>query len=245
MKVIYIKKKYLIMIAIILILIILLLGLMISKKFKAEPVIYLPITNRVIAIDPGHGGVDPGAVGRNGAKEDEINLEIALNLKRLIEQSGGIVIMTRDTDESLHSPLAKTLRQMKTEDLHKRKEIVDSSDSEIFISIHLNSFTTSKYYGAQTFYRKDSKESEELALIIQNELRNILDKDNKRAPQFRDDVYLLNEVEIPTVLVECGFLSNSDEEELLQDRLYQEKIAWSIYIGIMNYFNELENRYGY
>lgn len=241
MKVIYLRKRHLLIVAITLIVIILVLGFILLQRFKTQTVAYLPIANKIIAIDPGHGGVDPGAVSKNGVKEDEINLEIALNLKRLIEQSGGIVIMTRETDEGLHSPLAKTLRQMKTEDLHKRKEIIDDSNSQIFISIHLNSFTKSVYYGAQTFYKKDSEESGKLAAIIQNELKNILDVDNKREPQEREDVYLLNEVSIPTVLVECGFLSNYKEEELLVDELYQEKIAWSIYIGIMNYFNEIEN----
>lgn len=242
MKIIYIRKRYL-SIGIILLALILILGIIKLRKSKSEPVFYLPITNKVIAIDPGHGGPDPGKVSKNGVKEEELNLKIALNLKRLIEQSGGIVIMTRETEEGLHSPLAKTLRQMKTEDLHRRKEIVDDSESQIFISIHLNSFTKSYYYGAQTFYKKGSTESEELALIIQNELKNILDPKNKREPQGIDDVYLLNEVSIPTVLVECGFLSNAEEEKLLTDELYQEKIAWSIYIGIMNYFNQLESEY--
>ncbi|MFA7412505.1 MAG: N-acetylmuramoyl-L-alanine amidase, partial [Tissierellaceae bacterium] len=113
------------------------------------------------------------------------------------------------------------------------------SGSEIFISIHLNSFTRSNYYGAQTFYRKGSVEGESLAQIIQDELRNVLDKDNKREPQQRDDVYLLNEIQVPSTLVECGFLSNKEEEQLLDDPIYQEKIAWAIYIGILNYFNEL------
>lgn len=242
MKVIFIKKKHFLIATILLLIFIIILGLIRIQKSKTRPVYYLPISNRIIAIDPGHGGVDPGAVSKSGIKEDELNLKIALSLKRLIEQSGGIVIMTRDNDEGLYSPLAKTLRQMKTEDLHKRKEIVDDSKSQIFISIHMNSFTKSTYYGAQTFYKKGSEESAKLAFIIQNELRNILDENNKRNPQEREDVFLLNEVEIPTVLVECGFLSNEKELDLLNQEIYQEKIAWSIYIGIMNYFNELENQ---
>jgi N-acetylmuramoyl-L-alanine amidase len=244
MKLIIIKKKYLLISAIFLI-IILTLGLFIFKKSKIMPVTYLPIANKVIAIDAGHGGVDPGAVSKRGIKEDEINLEIALKLKRLIEQSGGIVVMTRSEDEGLYTSDAKTLRQMKREDLSKRKEIVNESNSEVFISIHLNSFIRSTYYGAQTFYKKDSEEGERLAIIIQNELRNILDKDNNRQPQDRDDIYILNEVNIPSVLVECGFLSNVNEEQLLTNESYQEKIAWSIYVGIMNYFNEMNLGYDY
>ena len=134
---------------------------------------------------------------------------------------------------------------MKREDLFNRKEIVNGSNSEIFISIHLNSFIRPTYYGAQTFYNKDSEGSQQLALIIQKELKNILDKDNNRQPQVRDDIFILNEVNIPSVLVECGFLSNSNEEKLLINESYQEKIAWAIYVGIMNYFNELDLGFDY
>ena len=239
MKLIIIRKKH-IRIAYILLIAMLFLGYSLIKKFKAMPVTYLPISNKIIAIDPGHGGVDPGAVSKNGVKEDEINLKIALKLKRLIEQSGGIVFMTRTTDMGLYTSESKTLRQMKTEDLRKRKELIENSKSEILISIHLNSFIRPSYYGAQTFYKKESEEGEKLALMMQEELRNILDKDNKRQPQKRDDVYILKEVSMPAVLVECGFLSNSKEEQLLVDETYQEKIAWAIYVGIMNYFNELD-----
>ncbi len=239
MKLIIIKKSY-IRIGIVLLVALIVLGLVFIRKNKATPVTSLPISNRIIAIDPGHGGVDPGAVSKNGVKEDEINLKIALKLKRLIEQSGGIVFLTRTTDEGLYTSESKTLRQMKTEDLKKRREIIDDSGSEILISIHLNSFIRPSYYGAQTFFKKGSEEGEKLALMIQEELRNILDKDNKRQPQKRDDVYILNEVSMPAVLVECGFLSNSKEEQLLVDESYQEKIAWAIYVGIMNYFNELD-----
>ncbi|WP_313756252.1 N-acetylmuramoyl-L-alanine amidase CwlD [Tissierella sp.] len=239
MKLLIIKKRYIrILILVLFITLILIYSLL--KQFRTMPVSYLPISNKIIAIDPGHGGVDPGAVSKNGIKEDEINLAISLKLKRLIEQSGGIVFMTRTTDKALYTSESKTLRQMKTEDLKKRKEIIENSGSEILISIHLNSFTRSSYYGAQTFYKNGSLEGEKLASIIQEELRNVLDKNNKRQPQKRDDVYILNEVSIPTALVECGFLSNTIEEKLLVDESYQEKIAWSIYVGVMNYFNNID-----
>lgn len=207
---------------------------------KAEP-IYLPITNKVIGIDPGHGGVDPGAVSKGGIKEDDINLKIALKLKRFVEHSGGVAILTRNIDEGLYTENSKTLREMKNEDLKRRKEIIDQSDCDIFVTIHLNSFTQHKYYGAQTFYNEELEESKKLAYIIQDELKNILDKENNRQPSHRDDVYLLKEAKIPSVLIEAGFLSNPEEERLLNTSEYQEKIAWSIYAGIMKYFSQKEN----
>lgn len=220
--------------------IILLLGLMklIHHRFAAEEVIYIPITNRIIGIDPGHGGVDPGAVSKSGVLEDEINLEIGLKLKRLVEQSGGIAIMTREEDKGLYTEKSTTLRQKKTEDLINRKKLIEEAGCELFVSIHMNSFTNAKYSGSQTFYYDGYPENEKLASIIQEELRDVLDKDNRRAAAIRDDVYLIKELEIPSVLVEAGFLSNPEEEILLQNEEYQEKIAWAIYVGIMRYLND-------
>lgn len=239
MKVIVVKKRYMLAL-----LILVILGILISliiRSSRSLTVSCLPISNKIITIDPGHGGVDPGKVGKKGVKEDEINLKIGLRLKRLIEQSGGIVIMTREKNVGLYSDKAKTLKEMKTEDLHKRKEIADVSKSEMFISIHANSFIRPEYYGAQTFYNEESEEGRQLALCIQKELKNILDKDNTRQPHERNDVFVLKAIEGPSVLVECGFLSNPREEELLKDEIYQEKIAWSIYIGIINYFGQMED----
>ena len=244
MRIIYIKKRNLYMIlAAILIIIILFLVIPYSKMSK--PVCYIPMINKTIGIDPGHGGVDPGAVGITGAKEDEINLKVGLKLKKLIEQSGGLVVITRSTKEGLYTDESKTLREMKTEDLKNRKEIIDKGKCDIFLTIHLNSFKQSQYYGAQTFYKKGCQNSMELANCIQDELRNILDKNNHRVPQERDDVYLLNEINKPAVLVECGFLSNPAEEKLLISDKYQEKIAWAIYMGIMKYFSSVDGDYNF
>ncbi|NMB26550.1 MAG: N-acetylmuramoyl-L-alanine amidase CwlD [Tissierellia bacterium] len=242
MKIIYIKKEnlYMILSGVLILIILLLLAL---YKNKSKPVYYIPMINKTVGIDPGHGGVDPGAVGITGVREDEINLKIGLKLKRLIEQSGGLVIITRDTKEGLYTEESKTIREMKTEDLENRREIINKSKCNIFLTIHLNSFEQSKYYGAQTFYKKGCKDGMELANCIQDELREVLDKNNHRIPQERDDVYLLNEVNISAVLVECGFLSNPVEEKLLISDKYQEKIAWAIYMGIMKYFSNGEGDY--
>ena len=210
------------------------------REYHRTEEIYLPITNKIIGIDPGHGGVDPGAVSKNGIKEDDINLQIALKLKRFIEQSGGIAIMTRETDEGLYTEESTSLRQMKTEDLRNRKALIESADCDIFLTIHLNSFTKSRYYGAQTFYSDNVEGSRKLAYIIQDELKNVLDNENKRVPSMRDDVYLITEMNIPLVLIEAGFLSNEDEARLLNTSEYQEKIAWSIYAGIMKYYSDID-----
>lgn len=244
MKIYFIRKKTLYL-SIGIILLVLLSVKLLYNRFKVEEVMYLPITNKIIGIDPGHGGVDPGAVSKTGVKEDDINLKIALKLKRFVEQSGGIAIMTREVDEGLYTNQSKTLREMKTEDLKNRKKLIVEADCELFVSIHLNSFTKSRYYGAQTFYMKDDKISLDLANIIQEELRNVLDEKNHRQPEAREDVYLLKEMNIPTVLVEGGFLSNPIEEKLLTTEEHQEKIAWAIYVGIMKYFSKINGDYNF
>lgn len=244
MKVIYINKRVLYIVIIIMTFLIA-FGFFLFREYKTEEVSYLPISNRIIGIDPGHGGVDPGAVSKTGIKEDDINLQIALKLKRFIEQSGGIAIMTREEDKGLYTSKSKTLREMKTEDLQNRRKLIVEADCEVFVSIHLNSFTKARYYGAQTFYMKDDQVSQDLANIIQEELKHVLDKDNNRQPTARDDVYLLKEMSIPTVLVEGGFLSNPVEEKLLTTDEHQEKIAWAIYVGIMKYFSTVNGEYNF
>ncbi|MGO1469921.1 MAG: N-acetylmuramoyl-L-alanine amidase CwlD [Tissierella sp.] len=238
MKVIYIKRKT---VFITLIMIILIITLLISfYKRNVKETLSLPITNRIIVIDPGHGGVDPGTVSRNNVLESKINLEVSLKLKSLLEQSGAIVIMTRTDDSGLYTSQSTTLRQKKIEDLKNRRKIINESKCDMFISVHMNSFTNSKYYGAQTFFNKDSVEGEKLAIEIQNEFRERLDKKNLRTPISRDNIYVLKEIEMPAVLVEAGFLSNPLEEKLLIENKHQEKIAWSIFSGIINYIIEEE-----
>ena len=238
MRIVYLSSK-LLYIIILTLLFILICILIFFKSYHKVKEIYLPITNKIIGIDPGHGGVDPGAVSKSGIKEEDLNLKIALKLKRFIEHSGGIAVLTRDSDEGLYTDRSKTLRQMKTEDLKNRKALIEGADCEIFITIHLNSFTKSRYCGAQTFYSENIPDSQKLAYIIQDELKNVLNKNNDRVPSINEEVYLITAMQIPSVLVEAGFLSNQDEEKLLNTAEYQEKIAWSMYVGIMKYFSEM------
>lgn len=236
MKIIIMKTKRLMIVIIIFTL--LLTAFFTFSRNKDVTTMSFPITNKVIVIDPGHGGVDPGAISTGGIVEKHINLEIAMKLKRLLEQCGTVVVLTRDEDEGLYTEKSTTYRQKKNEDLRNRRIMTNEINPDIFITIHLNSFPQSRYYGAQTFFKKGSKEGEDLAKLIQEELKNVLDKNNNRVPQSRNSIYLLREVKSLSVLIECGFLSNPREANLLADNVYQEKIAWSIYTGIIRYLNK-------
>ena len=197
-----------------------------------------PTKNKIIVIDPGHGGIDPGTTGKSGVSEDKINLLISLKLCRLIEQSGGVAVLTRSDDEGLYSNDKSRIRDKKNEDLRKRNEIINTSGAHVFVSIHLNSFPQSKYYGAQTFYQKGSEESKKLAELIQEELKSNIDNKNHRMTKSIDTIFILKNKVMPGALVECGFLSNPTEERLLQEDKYQDKIAWSIFVGIARFLND-------
>ncbi|MGV8145297.1 MAG: N-acetylmuramoyl-L-alanine amidase CwlD [Alkaliphilus sp.] len=232
------KKRMLIIITLAIFLCIIAMSLIKIRSRYIETII-IPANAKIIIIDPGHGGIDPGAVGKTGIVEKDINLAISLFLKDYLEKSGEIVVLTRSSDIGLHTSEG-SLRSKKEEDLKNRKEIVRSSKGDLFLSIHLNSFTHSKYYGAQTFYASDNVGGEKLAKRIQLQLRNVLDENNKRESLVKDNMYLIRKLDIPAVLIECGFLSNPREEKLLNDVNYQKKIAWAIYTALQKYFAEYE-----
>mgnify|MGYP002409965147 CR=1 FL=1 len=198
----------------------------------------IPIRSAVVVIDAGHGGRDPGASGNRGVTEEEINLKIALKLRRLIDQGGGTAIMIREDDSGLYTEGGNIKGTRKNEDLRNRHALINSCGADIFISIHLNSFPQSQYYGAQTFYMKNDDKSKKLAENIQEELIKVLDRGNERKAKSIDTIYILKNNNMPGALVECGFLSNHEEEKLLDDEHYQEKIAWSIFTGIIRYMEE-------
>ena len=187
-----------------------------------------------IVIDAGHGGFDPGKVGVNNALEKEINLAIAEKLKVLLEQNDVQVIMTRETDEGLYQ---ESDSNKKNADLKKRVEIINSSDAVIAVSIHQNSFPQESSKGAQVFYHSKSQEGKILSEIIQEQIKESIGDGNHRVAKSNESYYMLKKTEIPLVIVECGFLSNWKEAELLVDDTYQAKMAWAIHLGIMNYIN--------
>lgn len=200
-----------------------------------------PITNKIVVLDAGHGLPDEGAVGFTGTTEQAINLEIVLKLQKLIEQSGAKVILTRSDQNGIYSADSTSIRNKKISDIKNREYIVDNSNADIFISIHLNKYQDSKYSGWQTFYQSKIENSKLLATSIQNELNNNINKDNTRVPMAIKGVYLMEHINVPGVVVECGFISNPNEEELLKQETYQSKLAWGIYIGMQKYFQETEN----
>lgn len=211
------------------------------KENSEDVMKYMPVTNKVIILDAGHGGIDSGTLNDDKTiLEKDINLAITHKIRELLESSGAHVILTREDDSSLYvEDGKKTIRQKYNENLKNRKKIIEESNADMFISIHMNALVgkgASKYYGAQTFYPAGKEDSIKLSKYIQQELKRIVDKTNNREVKPRDDLYLLKDNNIPSVLIECGFLSNDKEAKLLTDEKYQEKIAWSIYAGIQNYF---------
>lgn len=198
----------------------------------------LPVTNKVIVVDAGHGVPDEGAESSNGISEAETNLNIALKLQTLLEQSGATVVLTRSDENAIYDIDSKTLKQKKISDLKNRVKIGNESSADLFVSIHLNKIPEQQYYGWQTFFRTGDENSIKIANCIQNSLNEAIQKENKRVAMKLDTVYIMKNVEIPITIVECGFLSNEEEEKNLLDDTYQNKLAWGIYTGIIDYFNE-------
>lgn len=196
----------------------------------------VPVSSKVIIVDAGHGSPDEGAESRNGTTEAQINLKIAFKLQNLLEQSGSTVILTRSDENGIYDTDSSSIREKKVSDIRNRVEIGNNSDADIFVSIHLNKIDQSKYYGWQTFYKTGSEKSKVLAEKIQNSLNNSIQRENHREPAKLNNIYIMKNVDIPICLIECGFLSNPEEEELLLTDEYQEKLAWGIYNGINDYF---------
>lgn len=207
-----------------------------DTKNRTVETVALPVSNKVIVIDAGHGVPDEGAESSNGTTEAESNLKIALKVQNLLEQSGATVILTRSDENAIYDIDSKTLKQKKISDIHNRVKIGNESSADIFVSIHLNKIPQEQYWGWQTFYKQESTEGQKLATCIQNNLNQTIQKENNRVPMKIDNIYIIKHVEIPISIVECGFLSNPEEEKLLLTDEYQTKLAWGIYTGIMDYF---------
>lgn len=194
-------------------------------------------TKNIIYIDPGHGGPDGGAVGVDGIYEKEIVLSVSKKLKRYFNEAGYNVLLTRDGDYDLADDTSKN---KKREDIHERVNLINNSDCILFISIHANKYSSPKIYGSQSFYRTNDEESKLLSDEIQDALRSIL-QNTKREAKSITGKYLIDHTNPPGTLVEIGFLSNPEEAAMLIDEYYQERLAYSIYVGTLSYLQKVKN----
>lgn len=187
--------------------------------------------NFTVVIDAGHGGIDGGASGINtGARESDINLLISKELKKLFEKANVKVIMTRNSDEGLYGT---TDKGFKLRDLQERVKIVNNSRANLLISIHLNVYSSPRRRGAQVFYKKGEEKSKIFAKKVQSRINGM-----RLSPRIYDalsgDYYILNQVKIPAIIVECGFLSSPEDEKLLLTSEYRESIANAIFNGTID-----------
>lgn len=216
----------------------LILMVFLAAKYGTVQVVSAEVAERngkpVVVIDSGHGGNDPGKVGVDGSLEKEINLEIAMRLKQYLELEDIEVVMTRDSDVGLYQ---EEDSGKKMADMRNRCQLINDAKPDVVVSIHQNSYHEEYVSGGQVFYYQDSMKGKELAEILQERFSYVLGTENRRLAKANGNYYLLLHVKSPIVIVECGFLSNWKEAALLQQEEYQDRLAWTIHMGIMEYLN--------
>lgn len=198
----------------------------IAEREDAEALAYA-LLGRVIVIDAGHGGFDPGAIGVSGVQEKDVNLAISRRVADLLRQVGAGVVETRTDDVALAAT--------KSEDIHRRAEIAEEVGADLFITVQANSIADGRWRGAQVFYARDSVVGEGLSKAIQASMAAVLQNTDRVAKPI-DGVYVVNSLAIPSVVVETGFLSNAEEEALLADSHYRQLAAYAIFLGVVSYF---------
>lgn len=191
----------------------------------------------VIVLDAGHGGLDSGAVGKSGVLEKDVNLSIVLGLRDMLEVSGFEVVLTRDEDISIYDVGTEGIRNQKLSDMDNRLEIVQSHPDSIFLCIHQNNFTDPQYYGGQMFYNNNNPNNRTLAQIMQNRFALLQEGNDREIKLSGDELFLLKSNPNPSLMIECGFLSNPEEEQKLSTWEYQQKVAFTIYGGLMEYID--------
>ena len=213
----------------------------VSKSYGEDAIISsadaLP-QDKIIILDAGHGGEDPGAVGSNGVYEKDLNLQIAFEIGKALEEKGYIVVYTRTEDHLLYKEEENIKGIRKISDLKNRCKVAERYPESIFISIHMNSFGSKKYSGLQVYYSEKNSESYTLADSIQNRVINDLQKDNNRVIKSGKDMYILENISNTAVLIECGFLTNDEECKKLSEKEYQKELSFSIVCGIIEYIEK-------
>ncbi len=193
-----------------------------------------PAQKPVVVLDSGHGGFDPGKIAIDGSLEKDINLQIARRVKQYLEASGVETVMTRDSDTGLYGEADSN---KKSADMRNRCQLINDASPDLVVSIHQNSYHEEYVKGAQVFYYSSSENGKRLAEILQKRFDYVSGSDNTRSAKANDSYYLLLHVKSPIVIVECGFLSNRSEAALLNTEEYQDRVAWTIHMGIMEYLN--------
>lgn len=184
-----------------------------------------------------HGGFDGGAQAADGTIEKDINLHIALKVAQMLRFDGFNVIMTRIDDTGTEDDKSAAIVKRKKSDLYNRLQIMKDNPDAIFVSIHLNKFTTSAANGAQVFYTKNYKDAYTLAVSVQENIKNFIQPENTRVvKQGTDSTYLLKNAPVPAIIVECGFLSNKAELEKLKCEDYQSQMAFAVVCGVMDFY---------
>ena len=221
----------------------LILMVFLAVKFGSVQVVSADVARSdgrpVVVIDAGHGGNDPGKVGVDGGLEKDINLQIAMRLKAYLEQADVNVVMTREADVGLYR---EEDSGKKAADMKNRCSLINESGAELVVSIHQNSYHEEYVSGGQVFYYEDSEKGKRLAEILQERFTYVLGAENRRLAKPNGNYYLLLHVKCPIVIAECGFLSNWKEAAMLQDETYQDRMAWTLHMGILEYLNQPDKK---
>lgn len=191
----------------------------------------------VIVLDAGHGGLDSGAVGKNGVLEKDVNLSVTKHLREMLELSGFNVVMTREEDISIYDAGVEGIRNQKLSDMDNRLKIVQSYPDSLFLCIHQNNYTDPKYFGGQMFYNNNNPNNRTLAQIMQNRFALLQDGNDREIKLSGDELFLLKSNKNPSLMIECGFLSNPEEEAKLGTTEYQQQVAFTIYCGVLEYLD--------
>ena len=209
---------------------------------SALPVAAPAAQKPVIVLDAGHGGLDSGAVGQSGVLEKDVNLAVVLDLRDMLEMSGFEVVLTRDEDISIYDPGVEGIRNQKLNDMDNRLKIIQSHPDSIFLCIHQNNFTDPQYFGGQMFYNNNHPDNRTLAQIMQRRFADLQPGNDREIKLSGEELFLLKSNKNPSLMIECGFLSNPDEEQKLSTKEYQQKVAFTIYGGVMEYLDAIAEK---
>lgn len=205
------------------------------SAISAKPVSEATVNKTKIVLDAGHGGIDGGVVGKlTGIKESELNLKVVKKLEKYLINSGISVTLTRNSDAGLYGVATKNLKK---KDMQKRSEIINSASPDLIVSVHMNKYSLSTRRGAQVFYKANDEKSKLLAESVQN-CFNDMEEASRNCSVLTGDYYILKCSNYPSIIAECGFLSNSQDETLLVTEEYQDKIAYAIFKGIVGYLTQ-------